>query len=294
MVWFLSNSIASVGSQTCGNMLSNIASGKQSCCQNHRNSIFKLFDDNQDKTDYSHYFDNMYLWNPNSSSSNDLSQLGPLLNQDLITPGGSGFFNEDFMCGANFFNPLMSMLMSGIWSRQNPATSAYGTAAYSPANWTGAADLSGLVSYASSWVGKINNDAQGNAQFSGGARHAWCADFVTYCVKQVLGGKLPPDFGSAAVSGLRAWGIKHNCYVSTPEARTEQNMRNFLKNIKPGDIMIQKRNGRSHTGIVQSVAPDGSSYTVVEGNCSNKVKTVKYKATDGYLSGFVCISRIVK
>ena len=32
------------------------------------------------------------------------------------------------MCGANFFNPLMSMLMSGIWSRQNPATSAYGTA----------------------------------------------------------------------------------------------------------------------------------------------------------------------
>ena len=293
MVWFSSDCITSVGSQTCGSLLSNIASGKQSCCQNHKNSIFKLFDDNQDKTDYSHYFDNMYLWNPNISSGNDLSLLDPLLNQDLITPGGSGFFNEDFMCGTNFFNPLMSMLMSGFWGRQNTTTSAYGTSSYTP-TIAGGQDLPGLVNFASSYVGRVNNDREGNRIFSGGANRAWCADFVTYCVKHALGGKLPSDFGSPSVSGLRSWGIKHNCYVATPEPRTEQNMRNFLKGIKPGDIMIQKRNGRSHTGIVQSVAADGSSYTVVEGNCSNKVKTVTYRATNGYLSGFVRISTMVK
>ena len=291
MVWFSSGCITSVGSQTCGSLLSNIASGNQSCCQNYKNSIFKLFDDFKDKTDYSHYFDNMYLWNPNGSSGNELSQLDPLLNQDLITPGGSGFFNEDFMCGAtNPFSALMSMLMPMNYY-SNP--SRYGTTYYSPTN-LGGQDLPGLVNFASSFVGRVNNDREGNRIFSGGANRAWCADFVTYCVKHALGGKLPSDFGSPSVSGLRSWGMKHNCYVATPEPRTEQNMRNFLKSIRPGDIMIQKRNGRSHTGIVKSVAADGSCYTVVEGNCSNKVKTVTYRATNGYLSGFVRISTMVK
>ena len=60
---------------------------------------------------------------------------------------------------------------------------------------------------------------------------------------------------------------------------------------KPGDVMIQK-NGCSHTGIVESVDPDGTIHTI-EGNYSNAVKRVTYRpGSEGYnkISGFVRMS----
>lgn len=149
-----------------------------------------------------------------------------------------------------------------------------------------------LINFASSFVGKINSDSRGNAMFSKGVNQPWCADFVTYCVRKSLGRKIPSDFGSSAVSDLRDWGYNHNCYFKAPSTSNASKMKNFLRTkVRPGDIMIQKRNKRSHTGIVKSVAPDGSSYTVVEGNSSDRVKTVTYKATSSYLDGFVSLAK---
>lgn len=149
-----------------------------------------------------------------------------------------------------------------------------------------------LINFAKSFVGRVNSDREGNRIFSNGRSQAWCADFVTYCVKKVFGNKLPSDFGSSAVSDLRAWGDKHGCYLKAPYENGKAAMANFLKNrVKPGDIMIEKRNGKSHTGIVTYVDPNGQYFKTVEGNASDSVKEVTYKADSKTLSGFVSLSK---
>lgn len=140
-----------------------------------------------------------------------------------------------------------------------------------------------------SFVGKINTDSQGNARFSNGRQEAWCADFVTTIYKETfakMGKSVPAGFGSAAVSGLMDWGKKNGRYTDTASMSSQQRSQYIAQNIKPGDILIQKRNGRSHTGIVVKVYPDGS-FDTVEGNTSDSVRRRSYKADDKYLSGFV-------
>lgn len=116
-------------------------------------------------------------------------------------------------------------------------------------------------------------------KFTQGRVEAWCADFVTYVVKETLGSDTPAGFGSAAVSGLRDWGKANGRYIS----------RSQWSQVKPGDIMIQKENGASHTGIVTKVDPDGTIHTI-EGNTSDMVAERTYKpGSSGYnkISGFV-------
>lgn len=140
-----------------------------------------------------------------------------------------------------------------------------------------------------SFVGKVNTDSQGNALFSNGRQEAWCADFVTWVTKQAYakaGKQVPAGFGSPSVSNIQEWGKKNGRYVSTENMSSQQRANYIAQNIKPGDIIIQKRNGVSHTGIVVKVYPDGS-FDTVEGNTSDSVKRRSYKADDKKLSGFV-------
>ena len=145
-----------------------------------------------------------------------------------------------------------------------------------------------LAQNAYSYVGKVNSDKAGNRLFSNGVSQAWCADFVTYVTKQTFGDKLPSSFGSSSVSGLRSWAENNGCYIPM----TSSGKQNFIKtNVRVGDIMVEKRNGKSHTGIVKEIAPDGSWFKVVEGNSSNKVQTVTYAANSSTLSGFISLDK---
>lgn len=146
-----------------------------------------------------------------------------------------------------------------------------------------------LVNNSLAWVGKVNNDATGNRLFSpGGRTQHWCADFVTYNTKQTFGSKLPSSFGSSSVSGLMSWGKSNNCYLDV--ASSSNKSQYIAQNVKPGDIMIEKRGGKSHTGIVTKVNSDGS-FETVEGNTSNKVGKRKYNANSRTLSGFINLDR---
>lgn len=116
-------------------------------------------------------------------------------------------------------------------------------------------------------IAKYRNGVDNNA--------AWCASFVSWCYKgnDVFGYQ-------ASVSGIQMAAQRQNLYAEkgtyTP---------------KPGDVMIQK-NGASHTGIVESVDPDGTIHTI-EGNASNSVRRVTYKpGSKGYnkISGWVKMS----
>ena len=149
-----------------------------------------------------------------------------------------------------------------------------------------------LISYAKSFVNKVNSDREGNRIFSGGKKQHWCADFVTYCVRKTFGNKIPSSFGSSAVSGLRDWGSRNGCYFEAPYTQGLTAMRNFLKTkVKPGDIMIEKRNGKSHTGIVTYVDPEGKFFKTVEGNASDSVAERTYSADSKTLSGFVSLAK---
>ena len=122
-----------------------------------------------------------------------------------------------------------------------------------------------------------HNDGAAIAKYRNGVDNnaAWCASFVSWCYKgnDVFGYQ-------ASVSGIQMAAQRKGLYSEkgtyTP---------------KPGDVMIQK-NGCSHTGIVESVDPDGTIHTI-EGNASNQVKRVTYRpGSKGYnhISGFVRMS----
>lgn len=146
-----------------------------------------------------------------------------------------------------------------------------------------------IVSVAKKYLGMNEKDGSYKL-FTNGRTEAWCADFVTYVVKetcQQTGKSLPAGFGSPSVSGLRDWGIKNNCYLET--ASTSNKVDTIKNNVKAGDIIIFKEHGRSHTGVVKEILADGTIKTI-EGNTSDKVGERSYSANDRTISGFVQVA----
>lgn len=143
-----------------------------------------------------------------------------------------------------------------------------------------------IVSTAKKYIG-FNERDNSYKLFTNGRNEAWCADFTSYVVKEACrksGKTLPSGFGSASVEGLRQWGKQNGCYLDTANAanKTEK----IKQNVKPGDLIIFKENGKSHTGIVKNVGADGS-ITTIEGNTSDKVAERCYAANNNTISGFV-------
>ena len=165
-----------------------------------------------------------------------------------------------------------------------------------------------LIKNALSFKGKVNNKREGNKLFSRGNSQAYCADFVTYNVKKIYGNKIPSNigcaidpttnerFGPSAVRGWQLWAQQNNCYIDMTDKKDKNSF--LAKNIKPGDIMIEKRGGKSHTGIVTEVYTDNKGIThfkTIEGNVSNqhKVDTRDYTADSSTLSGFIKLDKYI-
>lgn len=145
-----------------------------------------------------------------------------------------------------------------------------------------------IVATAKQYLGYKESDGSFKL-FTGGKNHAWCADFVSYVVKEAYKGngkQVPAGFSTSSVESLRKWGINNNCYLNTSNSSNKSSL--IAKNVKPGDIVIFK-NGTSHTGIVTKVNSDGSFQTI-EGNTSNKVAYRNYASTDSKVSGFIQIA----
>ena len=182
--------------------------------------------------------------------------------------------NESVLSG---IDSLISMLRDSVSAMQE-YNSANGNFEEDNINRVVSNSGSAIVDTAMKYLGY--NESNGSyLKFTNGDEIAWCAAFVTYVVKETLGADTPSGFGSNAVSGLRDWGKANGRYIS----------RSQWSQVKPGDIMIQKENGASHTGIVTKVDPDGTIHTI-EGNTSNMVAERTYKpGSSGYnkISGFV-------
>lgn len=145
---------------------------------------------------------------------------------------------------------------------------------------------SNIVTAAKKYLGY--NEANGSYKlFTNGRTEAWCADFSTYVTKEAFkasGKAVPKGFGSASVEGLRQWGIKNNCYLKTAGLSNKTGL--IKNNVKPGDLIVFKEQGRSHVGVVESIGADGKIHTI-EGNTSDKVARRSYAANNSTISGFV-------
>lgn len=121
----------------------------------------------------------------------------------------------------------------------------------------------------------------------------WCADFVTYVVKesyQQKGRQIPKGFGSWRCENLKQWAINNHKFLQTAGRENKASL--IAKNVKPGDIIILRENGASHTGIVKSVNKETGEIGTIEGNvtASNGVDSVVYNNYSPYnaeISGFI-------
>lgn len=174
----------------------------------------------------------------------------------------------------NFKLPLLSFTKSGYKANSSVRLNSGGG--------------NDFVSTANKYLG-YNESDNSYKLFTKGKSHAWCADFVSHVVKescQKSGKSIPAGFGSSSVEGLRQWGKNNGCYLQTAGASNKSQL--ISQNVKKGDVIIFKENGRSHTGIVTSIE-NGKIHTT-EGNTSNKVAQRSYALNDNTISGFVQVA----
>ena len=128
------------------------------------------------------------------------------------------------------------------------------------------------LAYSQLGVYEDGGDNRGTMEkYGGGAGVPWCAAFVSWLYGKGQEGTASPLNFDASVSGLRAQ-AKEAGYYSEVGTYTPV----------PGDIMIQKSNGASHTGIVVGV-DDKYIYTI-EGNSGDAVRERKYEIGSGSYS----------
>ena len=123
----------------------------------------------------------------------------------------------------------------------------------------------------------------------------WCADFIYHVIdetykeqgKPVPKGvekELPPGKPSHRVEELKQWGIDNGKFFQTANKKNKGKL--IAENVKPGDILILREDGASHTGFVTKVYSDGV-FETIEGNRNDKVCRVRYSPNYHEISGFV-------
>lgn len=123
----------------------------------------------------------------------------------------------------------------------------------------------------------------------------WCADFIYHVIDETykqqgksvpkgLEKELPPGKPHHRVEELKEWGITNDKYIQTANKKNKGQL--IAERVKPGDILILREDGASHTGFVTKVYPDGV-FETIEGNRNDKVCRVRYSPNYHEISGFV-------
>lgn len=146
-----------------------------------------------------------------------------------------------------------------------------------------------IAAKASSFIGKVNNDAEGNRLFSGGKNQAWCQDFVSWNLGAVTD-KLPKTMTTTSSPiAFRDKAISLGCYQKV----LSSDRINWAKNnIHKGDVIVKSGKGQSglHVAIVLDVKDDGT-IVAVSGNSGNAVKRNNYNINKGDIYGVVDIEK---
>ena len=101
----------------------------------------------------------------------------------------------------------------------------------------------------------------------------WCGMFVAYCANKAgISTDIIPK--SASVQDYLDFAQSRGRFIPKGQKYDPQG----------GDIMIQKENGASHIGIV--IYGDTSTFSCIEGNSGDAVRSCSYSMDNGSLSGF--------
>ena len=237
---------------------------------------------------------NNSIWSLNNPANFNIYKLSaPSWN---TTPNYNPFINPTW----NIFSPTYNFTGSIYSSNTQTPTTITKTETTQPViNNTDKTPTPQTISTRSYYMGQTfannakkylgYNEKDGSSNLFSNSKE-WCADFVTYVVKESYSSKglLPPkDFGDHSVENLKQWGIDNNNYLSITDSNNKA--KTITDNVKIGDIMILRENGASHTGFVSQINPDGS-FKTIEGNRGDKVAFGSYKPDDPQLSGFVQLS----
>lgn len=123
----------------------------------------------------------------------------------------------------------------------------------------------------------------------------WCADFIYHVIDETykeqgkpvpkgLEKELPPGKPNHRVEELKQWGIDNGKFFQTANKKNKGKL--IAEKVKPGDILILREDGASHTGFVTKVYSDGV-FETIEGNRNDKVCRVRYSPNYHEISGFV-------
>ncbi len=198
-------------------------------------------------------------------SNYNMSGMGIFAMNSSYTAANTGYSGNQFILPIPVFRSIQSFMPS--FQSLSRIGSTTGLDTYTHSTPSDGSFTSRLISEAAKYIGY--SEANGGAATFGGSRtRAWCALFVSYCAR-----KCGKEFNFPTVQQFWDWGRAHNRFHTNP---------------KPGDVMIQKGAGASHTGIVEKVE-NGRVYTI-EGNTSDKVARRSYALNDRKITGYVDIS----
>lgn len=108
----------------------------------------------------------------------------------------------------------------------------------------------------------------------------WCSIFVAWCVYMAAGRD------STKAQGALCYGGPYGASCTYAANYYKAAGRWILVHPRPGDQIFFHRSGQIvHTGIVESVDPDGVIHTI-EGNSSNAVRRKAYGLADDRIYGF--------
>lgn len=149
-----------------------------------------------------------------------------------------------------------------------------------------------LVKNASKYMGL--NEADGSWRKISNHKE-WCADFIYYVIDETyksqgktvprgLEKELPAGKPNHRVEELKQWGIDNGKFFQTSNKKNKAKL--IAQNVKPGDILILREDGASHTGFVTEVNADGT-FKTIEGNRNDEVRTATYSPDYHEISGFV-------
>lgn len=227
------------------------------------------------------------------------SPIGPIYNfgstnsGSIFTPNFTFGFNNCYYGGNPFGNSLnfpiynftgTTTSSSITSSHQNNDNKTTNTIKHTQKTTKNSKISQSFTSNASKYLGYNEKDGS-SRKFSDSGE--WCADFVTYVVKESYkekGLKAPDWFGHHRTEILRQQAKEHDSYLCLTDKSDKA--KTIKEKVNIGDIMILRENGASHTGFVSKINKDGS-FETIEGNRGDAVSKGYYKADDPELSGFV-------
>lgn len=203
------------------------------------------------------------------------SSMGTSVDVATIDSAISSIQNIKDQIAANDSNIYKLLLQAEgkLTTSSASGTSALNSSTSTSSLTSSSGSASGIAKYALQYNGKTQAEMQSimtkkGYRFDWGV---WCADFVTFCTREVYGeNALSGCSNTASCWGIGTWAQKNGILMDSRRGSTVD-----VNKLKPGDYILYNASGGEwyHIGIVTGVNSDGTVNTIegntTGGNCAS-------------------------